>query len=32
LTEIELLSRLHHWNLVSLTGYCNEDEEQVYNL
>ena len=32
LTEIELLSRLHHRNLVSLIGYCNEEEEQVYNL
>jgi len=30
LTEIELLSRLHHRNLVSLIGYCNEEEEQVY--
>ncbi|PNY17847.1 LRR receptor-like kinase resistance protein, partial [Trifolium pratense] len=29
LTEIELLSRLHHRNLVSLTGYCNEDGEQM---
>ncbi|KAI3993708.1 hypothetical protein MKX01_002721 [Papaver californicum] len=28
-TEIELLSRLHHRNLVSLLGYCNEDEEQM---
>lgn len=28
-TEIELLSRLHHRNLVSLLGYCNEDDEQV---
>jgi len=32
LTEIELLSRLHHRNLVSLLGYCNEEGEQVYNL
>ncbi|KAG4377827.1 hypothetical protein GLYMA_18G217000v4 [Glycine max] len=29
LTEIELLSRLHHRNLVSLIGYCNEKEEQM---
>lgn len=29
LTEIELLSRLHHRNLVSLIGYCNEEGEQV---
>lgn len=28
-TEIELLSRLHHRNLVSLLGYCNEEGEQV---
>jgi len=30
LTEIELLSRLHHRNLVSLLGYCEEEGEQVY--
>lgn len=29
LTEIELLSRLHHRNLVSLTGYCDDEGEQV---
>lgn len=32
LTEIELLSRLHHRNLVSLLGYCDEEEEQVFIL
>ncbi|KAJ8768792.1 hypothetical protein K2173_023696 [Erythroxylum novogranatense] len=29
LTEIELLSRLHHRNLVSLIGYCEEEGEQM---
>ncbi|XP_061954289.1 probable LRR receptor-like serine/threonine-protein kinase At1g06840 isoform X3 [Populus nigra] len=29
LTEIKLLSRLHHRNLVSLTGYCVERGEQM---
>lgn len=28
-TEIELLSRLHHRNLVPLVGYCVEQGEQV---
>lgn len=28
-TEIELLSRLHHRNLVSLLGYCEEEGEQM---
>ena len=29
LTEIELLSRVHHRNLMSLAGYCDEEGEQV---
>ncbi|KAM7256692.1 hypothetical protein ACFE04_012433 [Oxalis oulophora] len=29
LTEIQLLSRLHHRNLVSLIGYCEEEGEQM---
>ncbi|KAK7287033.1 hypothetical protein RIF29_00005 [Crotalaria pallida] len=29
LTEIELLSRLHHRNLVTLIGYCNEAGDQM---
>ncbi|KAF8010502.1 hypothetical protein BT93_J1205 [Corymbia citriodora subsp. variegata] len=29
LTEIELLSRLHHRNLVALIGYCDEEGEQM---
>lgn len=28
-TEIELLSRVHHRNLVMLVGYCNDEGEQV---
>uniref|UniRef100_A0A0D9WHS4 non-specific serine/threonine protein kinase n=4 Tax=Leersia perrieri TaxID=77586 RepID=A0A0D9WHS4_9ORYZ len=28
-TEIELLSRLHHRNLVALIGYCDEENEQM---
>ncbi|GMY10409.1 probable LRR receptor-like serine/threonine-protein kinase At1g06840 isoform X1 [Fagus crenata] len=29
LTEIELLSRVHHRNLVSLIGYCDEESQQM---
>jgi len=29
ITEIELLSRLHHRNLLSLIGYCDQGGEQV---
>jgi len=28
-TEIELLSRVHHKNLVSLVGFCYEKGEQM---
>jgi hypothetical protein len=28
-TEIELLSRVHHRNLVMLVGYCDDEGEQV---
>ncbi|KAH7437087.1 hypothetical protein KP509_05G055600 [Ceratopteris richardii] len=27
--EIELLSRIHHRNLVSLIGYCDDEDEQM---
>lgn len=30
LTEIRILSRIHHRNLVSLIGYCDEEGEQVH--
>ncbi|CAI5516686.1 unnamed protein product [Closterium sp. Naga37s-1] len=29
LTEVQLLSRLHHKNLVNLIGYCDEDPNQL---
>ncbi|CAI8597059.1 unnamed protein product [Vicia faba] len=29
LTEIRILSRIHHRNLVSLIGYCDEEGEQM---
>ncbi|KAK8619331.1 hypothetical protein V6N13_133293 [Hibiscus sabdariffa] len=29
ITEIQLMSRLHHRNLVSLIGYCSEQDEQM---
>jgi serine/threonine protein kinase len=28
-TEIELLSRVHHKNLVTLVGFCSEQAEQM---
>lgn len=30
--EIELLSRVHHKNVVMLEGYCDEEDHQVGNL
>ncbi|XP_062171167.1 probable LRR receptor-like serine/threonine-protein kinase At1g06840 [Alnus glutinosa] len=32
LTEIELLSRLHHQNLLSLIGYCDEEARGILYL
>ncbi|KAK8558300.1 hypothetical protein V6N13_038773 [Hibiscus sabdariffa] len=29
ITEIQLMSRLHHRNMVSLIGYCSEQDEQM---
>ncbi|CAM6092081.1 unnamed protein product [Calypogeia fissa] len=29
LNEVELLSRIHHRNLVSLVGYCEEENQQI---
>ncbi|CAM6084008.1 unnamed protein product [Calypogeia fissa] len=29
LNEVELLSRIHHRNLVSLVGYCEEEDQQI---
>ncbi|GMJ08570.1 hypothetical protein like AT5G37450 [Hibiscus trionum] len=29
ITEIQLMSRLHHRNLVSLIGYCSEQDDQM---
>ncbi|XP_058200911.1 serine/threonine-protein kinase PBL35-like [Rhododendron vialii] len=28
-TEVKLLSKFHHFNLVSLIGYCNENHEMI---
>ncbi|KAF7150989.1 hypothetical protein RHSIM_Rhsim02G0066000 [Rhododendron simsii] len=28
-TEVKLLSKFHHTNLVSLIGYCNENQEMI---